>query len=111
MLDHTAETQVEDLERNIAAVRTQRSLLQNKPWGVSISAEDDRLRSLEQHITAELHEIRPYSIVENGPAFIVAHKGMFVLDDAGENWLTFETADQAQTWISEAMNEGREAAA
>jgi hypothetical protein len=91
MLDHTAETQVEDLERNIAAVRTQ--------------------RSLEQHITAELHEIRPYSIVENGPAFIVAHKGMFVLDDAGENWLTFETADQAQTWISEAMNEGREAAA
>ncbi|WP_420010621.1 hypothetical protein [Tateyamaria sp.] len=111
MLDHTTETQVEYLEQNIAEVRTQRSLLQNKPGSVSISAEDDRLRSLEQRMTAELHEIRPYSIVENGPGFIVAHKGMFVLDDAGENWLTFETTDQAQAWITEAMNEGREVAA
>lgn len=111
MLDHTEETQAEYLERNIAEVSTQRSLLQNKPWGASISTEDDRLRSLEQRMTAELHEIRPYSIVENGPAFIVAHKGMFVLDDAGENWLTFEAANQAQAWITEAINKGREVAA
>ena len=62
-------------------------------------------------MTAELHEIRPYSVVEHGPAFIVAHKGMFIPDGTGENWLTFETADQAQAWITEAMNEGRKVAA
>ena len=35
MLDHTAETRVQYLERRIAEVRDQRDLLQNKPWGVS----------------------------------------------------------------------------
>ena len=111
MLDHTAETRAQYLERRIAEVRDQRDLLQNKPWGVSISAEDDRLYAIEQRLTTELHEIRPYAIVENGSTFIVSHKGMFVLDEAGENWLTFETADQAQAWMSEVMTEGREVAA
>ena len=35
MLDNTAETRVEYLERSIAEVRDQRDLLQNKPLGVS----------------------------------------------------------------------------
>ena len=110
MHNHTAETQVEYLERNIAEVRTQRDLLLNASWE-KIQRDAPPLRQLEQRMTAELHEIRPYSVVEHGPAFIVAHKGMFVLDDTGNNWLTFETADQAQAWITEAMNEGREVAA
>ena len=110
MHNHAAETQVEYLERNIAEVRTQRSLLLNASWE-KVQREDPALCRLEQRMTAELHEIRPYSVVTHGPAFIVAHKGMYVVDDTGENWLTFETAHQAQAWITEAMNEGREAAA
>ena len=108
MLDQTEETKIEYLERNIAETRMQRGLLQNKSCIVAFSEEDNRLRKLQQRLTAELHKIRPYKIVKNGPVFIVDFKGMTVFDDAGENWLTFRSVDQAQAWIDETINKGRE---
>lgn len=96
-----SETRVEYLERNIEELRAERSLLQNKPWGVSISDEDNRLYALQRRLQSELDEIRPYHAVRNGQSYVVAHKGMFVFDQSGENWLTFETLDQANAWIAQ----------
>jgi hypothetical protein len=101
MTDYIAETRIEYLERNIAEVRTQRSLLQNSSFE-KIQREDPKLHQLEQGMVSELNEIRPYKVVPNGTVYVVAHMGQFVRDETGLNWLTFDAPEPAQNWINAA---------
>jgi hypothetical protein len=95
------ETRIEYLERNIAEVRAQRDLLQNKPWGASIAEEDSRLWNLERAMSKELSELRPYHAVQNGSGWIIEHNGNFVEGETEDSWLTFPTAAQANAWIND----------
>jgi hypothetical protein len=97
------ETQVQYLERNISEVSEQRRALQNAPLGISISEKDAELAKMEKAMRAELNELRPYSVVENGPKFVIAHNGMFITDESGDKFLSFETVKQAEAWIDEVV--------
>jgi hypothetical protein len=102
MTEYATETRADYLERNIAEVRTQRSFLLNSSWD-KIQRDDPHLQKLEASMTAELNEIRPYRVVPNGPKFVVAFEGDFIRDETGKNWLLFDTADLAQSWIDDAL--------
>lgn len=92
------ESRVQYLERNIAEVRTQRSLLQNVSWETA-KRRDPELQRLEESMTAELEELQPYRVVPNGPVFVVSYKGNFVRNQAGDDFLYFKDAPEAERWI------------
>ncbi|KAJ03310.1 hypothetical protein [Sulfitobacter mediterraneus] len=98
------ETRVQYLERNIAEVAEQRRVLQNAPLGVSISENDAELAAMEKVMRAELDKLRPYSVAENGSKFVVAHNGMFITDESGDKFLSFDTVKQAEAWIDEVVS-------
>lgn len=94
---------IKELEAQIEGIAAQHSMLQNKPSKSAYSIQHElRLRDLEESLTAELNAIRPYEVIKNGPAFVVAHNGMFVKDDQ-DQWLAFETEAHADRWIADAM--------
>ena len=99
-----SETRIEYLERNISEVGYQRRALQTAPLGASISDKDSELASVEKVMRAELNELRPYSVVENGSEFVVALNGMFITDESGDKFLSFETIKQAEAWIDAAVS-------
>lgn len=99
----THETRADYLRRNIAEVRYQRNMLQNRSRLDIV--EDSRLRRVEQTMRLELHEIEPWQVHEHGPHWIVAHKGMFVTDPNSKDWLYFDTPAAAEAWIDQQLED------
>jgi hypothetical protein len=95
-----AETRIEYLERNLREVRREAHLLENRCSGNRYYEYSRELRDQAHKIRKELHELRPFEIVEDDKCFIVAHKGMFALNDAGE-FLTFEDKSSASAWVND----------